>query len=59
MPKDWWPRFKRGFYRNFLDFLKIFAAEDRFIHQHRNKSSMIAEQDRYGTIGKKKSKHQD
>ena len=32
-----------------MDFLGIFAAEDRFIHEHKNKSSRIAEQNRYGT----------
>ncbi|MGM9892387.1 hypothetical protein [Limosilactobacillus sp.] len=49
MKKDWWLRFKRAFKKNFIDFLMIFAAEDDFIHKHKQKSSMIAEQDRYGT----------
>lgn len=53
MKKDWWPRFKKGFKKNFIDFLMIFAAEDKFIHQHRRKSSMIAEQNRYGDESKK------
>lgn len=45
---DRWKRFKQSMYRNFMDFLGIFAAEDRFIHEHKNKSSRIAEQKRYG-----------
>lgn len=49
MAKFSWDRFKKSYNRNFMDFLGIFAAEDRFIHEHRNKSSRIAEQDRYGT----------
>lgn len=49
MAKFSWDRFKKSCNRNFMDFLGIFAAEDRFIHEHRNKSSRIAEQDRYGT----------
>lgn len=49
MKKDWWSRFKRAFKKNFIGFLMIFAAEDEFIHKHKQKSSMIAEQDRYGT----------
>lgn len=43
-----WKRFKKSVFRNFMDSLGIFAAEDRFIHEHRNKSSCIAEQNRYG-----------
>ena len=49
MKAGWWPRFKQGFKKNFIDFLMIFAAEDEFIHKHKKKSSMISEQDRYGT----------
>lgn len=44
-----WEKFKKSFHKNFLDFLMIFAAEDRFIRQHKKKSSVIKEQDRYGT----------
>jgi hypothetical protein len=53
MTKDWWPRFKKSFLRNFLDFLNIFAAEDRFIHEHKHKSSEIKEQQRYDSLSKK------
>jgi hypothetical protein len=49
MAKFSWERFKESCQRNFMDFLGIFAAEDRFIHEHKNKSSRIAEQNRYGT----------
>lgn len=49
MTKFNWERFKESCQRNFMDFLGIFAAEDRFIHEHKNKSSRIAEQNRYGT----------
>lgn len=49
MAKFSWERFKESCQRNFMDFLGIFAAEDRFIHEHKNKSSWIAEQNRYGT----------
>lgn len=48
MKTNWWSRFKTGFHRNFMDFLKIFAAEDEFINKHKHKSSMISEQERYG-----------
>lgn len=43
-----WDKFKEACGRNFMDFLGIFAAEDRFIHEHKHKSSRIAEQGRYG-----------
>jgi hypothetical protein len=43
-----WEKFKRSFNKNFIDFLMIFAAEDRFIHQHKKRSSQIKELDRYG-----------
>lgn len=58
MTASWWSRFKRGFKKNFIDFLMIFAAEDEFIHKHRRKSSMIAEQDRYGTTNKEDPRKQ-
>lgn len=54
MKKAWWPRFKQAFNRNFMDFLLIFAAEDEFINRHKHKSSMIAEQRRYGKDNKEK-----
>lgn len=56
MAKFSWERFKESCNRNFMDFLGIFAAEDRFIHEHKNKSSRIAEQDRYGSDGDQKDK---
>lgn len=56
--KDWWPRFKKSFNKNFIDFLMLFAAEDKFIHNHKHKSSMIAEQNRYGN-DKDHKKEQD
>lgn len=56
MKKDWWPRFKKSFNKNFIDFLMLFAAEDKFIHNHKRKSSMIAEQNRYGDDSKKGEK---
>lgn len=56
MKKDWWPRFKKSFNKNFVDFLMIFAAEDEFIHKHKRKSSMIEEQNRYGDDSKKEEK---
>lgn len=34
MAKFSWDRFKKSCNRNFMDFLGIFAAEDRFIHEH-------------------------
>ena len=55
MTKFNWERFKESCQRNFMDFLGIFAAEDRFIHEHKNKSSRIAEQDRYGTDNDQKN----
>lgn len=48
MKKTRWERFKKAFNKNFMDFLMIFAAEDEFIHKHKNKSSEIKELDRYG-----------
>lgn len=54
MRQDWWPRFKKSFQRNFIDFLMIFAAEGEFIHKHKRRSSMIAEQKRYGKNEKDK-----
>ena len=50
MAKFSWDRFKESCQHNFMDFLGIFAAEDRFIPEHKNKSSRIAEQNRYGTV---------
>lgn len=50
MAKFSWDRFKKSCQHNFMDFLGIFAAEDRFIHEHKNKSSRIAEQNRYGAV---------
>ena len=55
MKTNWWPRFKASFRRNFMDFLKIFAAEDEFINKHKRKSSMISEQERYGKDDRKKN----
>jgi hypothetical protein len=55
MKTNWWPRFKASFHRNFMDFLKIFAAEDEFINKHKRKSSMISEQERYGKNDGKKN----
>lgn len=55
MTKFNWERFKESCQRNFMDFLGIFAAEDRFIHEHKNKSSRIAEQNRYGTDNDQKN----
>ncbi len=49
MAKFNWDKFKESCRRNFMDFLGIFAAEDRFIHEHKHRSSRIAEQSRYGT----------
>ena len=57
MKTNWWPRFKASFHRNFMDFLKIFAAEDEFINKHKRKSSMISEQERYGKDDGKKDDH--
>lgn len=56
MNKDKWKRFKKSFSKNFIDFLMIFAAEDEFINKHRHKSSIIKEQDRYGTDQQKSDK---
>ncbi len=50
MAKFDWDKFKESCRRNFMDFLGIFAAEDRFIHEHKHRSSRIAEQDRYGAV---------
>lgn len=49
MAKFNWDKFKESCRRNFMDFLGIFAAEDRFIHEHKHRSSRITEQSRYGT----------
>lgn len=58
MKTNWWSQFKVSFHRNFMDFLKIFAAEDEFINKHKRKSSMISEQERYGReSGKKDDPH--
>lgn len=51
--KNKWEHFKRSFSKNFIDFLMIFAAEEKFINQHRHKSSVIKEQDRYGADQRK------
>lgn len=45
MAKDSW---KTKLSQLFMGYLGIFAGEDRFIHQHRGKSSMLKEQNRYG-----------
>lgn len=50
MAKFDWDKFKESCRRNFMDFLGIFAAEGRFIHEHKHRSSRIAEQDRYGAV---------
>ena len=55
MKTNWWPCFKASFHCNFMDFLKIFAAEDEFINKHKRKSSMISEQERYGKDDGKKN----
>ena len=55
MKTNWWPRFKASFHSSFMDFLKIFAAEDEFINKHKRKSSMISEQERYGKDDGKKN----
>ena len=52
MTKNKWNKFKRNFSKNFIDFLMIFAAEQ---DKHRHKSSVIKEQDRYGSDQRKKS----
>ncbi|MBD5807222.1 hypothetical protein EAI26_08495 [Lactobacillus sp. 0.1XD8-4] len=49
MAKNKWEQFKDNFSKNFIDFLMIFAAEEKFINKHRHKSSVIKEQDRYGS----------
>lgn len=54
MKQNWWVKFKQGFYRNFMDFLKIFAAEEEFINKGKGKSSQIKEQDRYGSTPKQR-----
>lgn len=58
MTKNKWNKFKRNFSKNFIDFLMIFAAEQDFINKHRRKSSVIKEQDRYGSDQRKKSEKQ-
>lgn len=55
MTKNRWDKFKNNFSKNFIDFLMIFAAEQDFINKHRRKSSVIKEQDRYGSDQRKKS----
>ncbi|MCT3199495.1 hypothetical protein [Limosilactobacillus reuteri] len=55
MTKNKWNKFKRNFNKNFIDFLMIFAAEQDFINKHRRKSSVIKEQDRYGSDQRKNS----
>ena len=59
MIKNRWDKFKKNFTngvsKNFIDFLMIFAAEQDFINKHRRKSSVIKEQDRYGSDQRKKS----
>ena len=56
MTKNRWDKFKKNFSKNFIDFLMIFAAEQDFINKHRRKSSVIKEQDRYGSDQRKKKK---
>ena len=55
MTKNRWDKFKKNFSKNFIDFLMIFAAEQDFINKQRRKSSVIKEQDRYGSDQRKKS----
>lgn len=55
MTKNRLDKFKKNFSKNFIDFLMIFAAEQDFINKHRRKSSVIKEQDRYGSDQRKKS----
>ena len=55
MTKNRWDKFKKNFSKDFIDFLMIFAAEQDFINKHRRKSSVIKEQDRYGSDQQKKS----
>ncbi len=55
MTKNRWDKFKKNFSKNFIDFLMIFAAEQDFINKHRRKSSVIKEQDCYGSDQRKKS----
>ncbi|MBU5982149.1 hypothetical protein KQ226_02260 [Limosilactobacillus reuteri] len=57
MTKNRWDKFKKNFSKNFIDFLMIFAAEQDFINKHRRKSSVIKEQDRYGSDQRKKSEN--
>lgn len=56
MAKFNWDKFKESCRRNLMDFLGIFAAEDRFIHEHKHRSSRIAEQSRYGTADEQDNK---
>ncbi len=58
MVKNKWDKFKKNFSKNFIDFLMIFAAEQDFINKHRHKSSVIKEQDRYGSDQRKNSEKQ-
>ena len=58
MTKNRWDKFKKNFSKDFIDFLMIFAAEQDFINKHRRKSSVIKEQDRYGSDQRKKSEKQ-
>lgn len=55
MTKNRWDKFKKNFSKDFIDFLMIFATEQDFINKHRRKSSVIKEQDRYGSDQRKKS----
>ncbi|MCC4409281.1 hypothetical protein [Limosilactobacillus reuteri] len=55
MVKNKWDKFKKNFSKNFIDFLMIFAAEQDFINKYRRKSSVIKEQDRYGSDQRKNS----
>lgn len=48
--KESWQRKLRA---AFMGYLRIFAGEDRFIHGHRNKETMIKEQQRYGNTKQK------
>ncbi|OYS46566.1 hypothetical protein [Limosilactobacillus reuteri] len=50
-------KFKRNFSKIFIDLLMIFAAEQDFINKHRHKSSVIKEQDRYGSDQRKNLKN--
>lgn len=41
-------KWRQKLWKLLMDYLGIFAGEQRFINSHRHKSSMIKEQDRYG-----------